>query len=66
MCLKSQRDGLIPAQGNALGKWLVPLQALKGRPNFKALERPYRFFFIVDIVPRALPWAVVGSPLRGC
>ena len=67
MRFKPQRGVLTPAQGNALGKRFVNCQALKGRPNHSRifLERPYRAFLSLDSIPRALPWAKLGSPLWG-
>src|ERR1700680_3571764 len=46
------------------------IKALKGRPNGcrnreLGLERPFRAFWNGVAFPRALPWARVGSPLRG-
>ena len=67
MLIKPQRGILTSAQGNALGKGFVPRQALKGRLNFSyTLVRPYRAFLPVVLIPRALPWAEAGPPLRGC
>jgi len=67
MRFKSQGGVLTQAQGNAMGKRFASGLALKGRPNHYRvfLERPYRAFLRLDSLPRALPWAKLGSPLWG-
>ena len=49
-----QRCANKPAQGNALGTAFKIGKALKGRHK---LSRPFRALFVMDELPRALPWA---------
>ena len=49
-----QRCATKPAQGNALGDAFKNGKTLKGRHQW---SRPFRALFMMDELPRALPWA---------
>ena len=55
---------LATAQGNALGWRIGQDPALKGRPS-PTFAGPFRAGFVLNRLPRALPWAGVGWPLQG-